>query len=133
MLASFAMIPDPFVVAAGATISDVAALMRAKNISVVPVIDNPKDRRFVGMVWDRDIVVGCVALGHDPRECPVEEHMRTEVAVVTTETELTGYKLAKQADARDQHVRSTIVVVDAKKKVVGFIPHPEGIQGILIA
>jgi predicted transcriptional regulator len=127
------MIPDPFVVAAGATISDVAALMHAKNISVVPVIDNPKDRRFLGMMWDRDIVVGCVALEHDPRECPVEQHMRTNVAVVTLETELAGYKLARQADPQDQHVRSTIVVVDGNKKVVGFIPHPEAIRGIVMA
>jgi hypothetical protein len=73
-----------------------------------------------------------VALEHDPRECPVELHMRTNVAVVTMDTELEGYKLAKQADAKDQHVRSTIVVVDGKKKVVGFIPHPETVKGIVI-
>ena len=132
MLASLAMIPDPFVVAAGATCSEVAALFRAKNISVVPVIDNPKERHFLGIVSDRDIVA-CAAIGHDPRECPVEDHMRTDTAVVTTETELTGYTLARHVDPTDHHIRSTIVVVDAKKKVVGFIPHPETVKGIVIA
>ena len=131
-MASAVMISDPFVAAAGATSAEVAALMRAKNISIVPVIDNPKDRRFKGTVSDRDIVVACVAMGHDPKECQAEDHMRSDTPVVSPDTELTGYRLAKQIDATDHHIRSTIVVVDEKKKVVGFIPHPELIQGILI-
>ena len=131
MLASAVMIADPLVAAIGATSAEVAALMRGENISVVPVIDNPKDRRYKGTVSDRDIVVACVAMGHDPRECPVEDHMRIDTVVVTPETELTGYRLA-QLDPDDHHVRSTIVVVDSSKKVVGFIPHPEQVEGILI-
>lgn len=126
------MIPDPLCAAAGATSAEVAALMRTKNISVVPVIDNPKDRRFKGTVSDRDIVVQCVAMGHDPKECSVEDHMRTDTTMVSPETEMAGYRLTRQPDAMDHHIRATIVVVDAKRKVVGFIPHPEEIQGILI-
>jgi CBS domain-containing protein len=133
LLASSVMIPDPLCAAAGATAAEVAALMRTKNISVVPVIDNPKDRRFKGTVSDRDIVVQCVAMGHDPKECQAEDHMRTDTTVVTPETELNGFRLMKQADATDHHVRATIVVLDKNKKVVGFIPHPEEVQGIVIA
>lgn len=133
MLASSVMIADPLVAAAGATSAEVAALMRSRNISVVPVIDNPKDRRFLGTVSDRDIVVRCVAMGHDPKECSAQEHMRSDTTVVRIEQELTGYRLTKQLDPDDHHVRSTIVVVDGQNRVVGFIPHPEEIQGILIA
>jgi predicted transcriptional regulator len=133
VLASAVMISDPLVAAAGATAAEVAALMRSRNISVVPVIDNPKDRRFLGTVSDRDIVVRCVALGHDPKECSAQEHMRADTAVVRIEQELTGYRLTKQLDPEDHHVRSTIVVVDGQNRVVGFIPHPEEVQGILIA
>jgi CBS domain-containing protein len=131
MLASAVMISDPLVAAAGATAAEVAALMRARNISVVPVVDNPKDRRFEGTVSDRDIVVACVALGHDPRECSAEDHMRTDTAVVSPETELTGYRLAP-LEPGDHHIRATIVVVDRSRKVVGFIPHPEQVPGILV-
>ena len=131
MLASAVMIADPLVAAIGATSAEVAALMRGKNISVVPVIDNPKDRRYKGTVSDRDIVVACVAMGHDPRECPIEDHMRIDTVVVSPETELTGYRLAA-LDPSDHHVRSTIVVVDGNRRVVGFIPHPEQVEGILI-
>jgi CBS domain-containing protein len=132
MRASEAMIPDPVVAAAGATSSEIAALMRMKNISVVPVVDNPKDRRYLGTISDRDIVARCVGAGHDPTDCSAADHARTDTPVVKPETELKGYKVAKQLDPSDHHVRSTIVVVNGGNKVVGFIPHPEEIQGIVI-
>lgn len=132
MLASAVMITDPLVAAAGATSAEVAALMSSRNISVVPVIDNPKDRRYLGTVSDRDIVVRCVAMGHDPKECSAAEHARTDTIVVRADQELTGFRLAQQLDPEDHHVRSTIVVLDGKNSVVGFIPHPEEVQGILI-
>jgi CBS domain-containing protein len=129
MQASQVMIADPVVAAAGATSSEVAALMRIKNISVVPVVDNPKDRRYLGTISDRDIVTQCVGMGHDPSDCAVQDHARTDTAVVKPDTDLKGYKLPKQSD---HHVRSTIVVTDGDRRVVGFIPHPEEIEGILI-
>ena len=125
------MIPEPFVAAAGATSAEVALVMRAKDISVVPVVDNPKDRRYMGTISDRDIVMGCVAGGHDPRTCRAETHARQDTVVVTPDTELQGYRI-ERLDEKDTHIRSTIVVVDGSRRVVGFIPHPEFIQGIVI-
>jgi CBS domain-containing protein len=132
MRASEVMIADPVVAAAGATSSEVAALMRVKNISVVPVVDNPKDRRYLGTISDRDIVARCVGAGHDPTDCSAAAHARTDTPVVRPDTELKGFEVAKQLDPADHHVRSTIVVIDGGKKVVGFIPHPEEIQGIVV-
>ncbi len=131
LLAREVMIPEPYVAAAGATSAEVALLMRAKDISVVPVVDNPKDRRYQGTISDRDIVMGCVAAGHDPTGCPAHTHARHDTLVVSPETELAGYEI-ERLDAADTHIRSTMVVVDATKRVVGFIPHPEVIQGIVI-
>jgi len=132
MRASEVMIADPVVAAAGATSSEVAALMRIKNISVVPVVDNPKDRRYLGTLSDRDIVARCVGAGHDPTDCSAADHARTDTPVVQPDTEMKGYKVAKQLDAADHYIRSTIVVVNGDKKVVGFIPHPEEVQGIIV-
>ncbi len=132
MLAREIMIPEPFVAAAGATSAEAALLMRGKDISVVPVVDNPKDRRFLGTISDRDIVTQCVAAGPDPTECSVESHARQDTAVVTPDTELTGFRI-ERLDASDTHIRSTIVVVDRNKRVVGFIPHPEQVAGIVVA
>ncbi len=131
MLAREIMIPEPLVAAAGATSAEVALLMRAKDISVVPVVDNPKDRRYLGTISDRDIVTQCVAAGHDPTDCQALEHARTDTIVVSPDTELGGFKI-EQLDEKDTHIRSTIVVINPDKRVVGFIPHPEFIQGIVI-
>src|SRR5580765_730600 len=133
MRASEVMISDVIVAAAGATTSEVAALMRLKNISVVPVVDNPKDRRYLGTISDRDIVARCLGAGHDPTDGSAADHARTDTPVVKPETELKGFKVAKQIDPTDHHVRATIVVLDGDKKVVGFIPHPEEVQGIVFA
>ena len=133
MRASEIMITDVIVAAAGATSSEVAALMRVKNISVVPVVDNPKDRRYLGTISDRDIVARCLGAGHDPTDCSAADHARTDTPVVKPETELNGFKVAKQLDPTDHHVRATIVVLEGDKKVVGFIPHPEEVQGIVFA
>jgi predicted transcriptional regulator len=133
MRASEVMISDVIVAAAGATTSEVAALMRLKNISVVPVVDNPKDRRYLGTISDRDIVARCLGAGHDPTDCSAADHARTDTPVVKPDTELKGFKVAKQLDPADHHVRATIVVLDGDRKVVGFIPHPEEVQGIVFA
>ena len=132
MLARDIMIADPVVAAAGVTSAEVALLMRTKDISIVPVVDNPKDRRFLGTISDRDIVTRCVAAGHDPVGCQALDHARTDTVVVSPETELVGFTLPRP-DAHDTHVRSTIVVLDRDRRVVGFIPHPELLQGVVVA
>src|SRR2546430_11769253 len=104
------MIPDPYVAAAGATSAEVAALMRMKDISVVPVVDNPKDRRYLGTISDRDIVTRCVAAGHDPKECSAEDHVRTDTAVGTPAPELDGFPVGRLADADLPNTSTTLVV-----------------------
>ncbi|MFF8100524.1 CBS domain-containing protein [Streptomyces sp. NPDC014986] len=46
------------------TLDRAAQLMRELNVGALPVSD--ADERLCGILTDRDIVVGCVALGHDP-------------------------------------------------------------------
>jgi predicted transcriptional regulator len=132
MRASEVMVTDVVVAAAGATSSEVAALMRVKNISVVPVVDNPKDRHYMGTISDRDIVARCVGAGHDPTDCSAADHARTDTPVVKPETELKGFKLVRQLDPADHHVRANDCVLNGDKKVVGFISRPEDVQGIVI-
>jgi predicted transcriptional regulator len=131
LLARDVMVPSPIVVAAGATSAEVASLMKMKNISVAPVVDNPKDLGYLGTISDRDIVTRCVAAGHDPTRCSARQHARTDTAVIGPDQELEGFGVRKYLDPADSHVRSTIVVVD-DKRVVGFIPHPEDVDGIVI-
>ncbi|GGV67360.1 CBS domain-containing protein [Streptomyces griseoloalbus] len=46
------------------TLDRAAQLMRELNVGALPISD--EDERLCGILTDRDIVVGCVAMGGDP-------------------------------------------------------------------
>ncbi|MEV6739813.1 CBS domain-containing protein [Streptomyces sp. NPDC051104] len=46
------------------TLDRAAQLMRELNVGALPISDD--NERLCGILTDRDIVVGCVAMGHDP-------------------------------------------------------------------
>ncbi|MFF6774753.1 CBS domain-containing protein [Streptomyces sp. NPDC012637] len=46
------------------TLDRAAQLMRDLNVGALPIAD--ENERLCGILTDRDIVVGCVAMGHDP-------------------------------------------------------------------
>lgn len=61
MRASEVMVAEPIVAVAGAMASEVAIMFRNKNISVVPVVDDHRTRRFLGTLSDREAVTRCLA------------------------------------------------------------------------
>lgn len=133
MKAKEAMVPNPYVAVANASASEVAIMFRARNISVVPVVDDHRTRRFLGVLSDRDLVTRCLAVGQDPGQTRADAIMRTESAVVSPDTELKGYVLRMNQDPDDSHLRPTITVVDKDHLVLGFISHPEQVDGLEIA
>lgn len=54
----------------GATLEEIATIMRHEDVGAVPIVD---DEELVGIVTDRDIVVRCVAEGGDPGESTAED------------------------------------------------------------
>lgn len=126
------MVPNPFVAVANASASEVAIMFRARNISVVPVVDDHRTRRFLGVISDRDIVTRCLALGHEPGQMRADGIMRTDSAVVGPDTELDGFLLHMNQDADESHLRATITVVDSEHRVIGFISRPELVNGLQI-
>ncbi|MEU6058115.1 CBS domain-containing protein [Streptomyces sp. NPDC047097] len=46
------------------TLDRAAQMMRELNVGALPIAD--ENERLCGILTDRDIVVGCVAAGHDP-------------------------------------------------------------------
>ena len=65
--------------APGATLKEVATLMREGDMGAVPVVDGGK---LIGIVTDRDIVVRAVAEGLR-NDTPIAEVMTTELFTVT--------------------------------------------------
>lgn len=48
------------------TLDRAAQLMREHNVGALPISANGEQDRMIGILTDRDIVVGCVAMGRDP-------------------------------------------------------------------
>jgi CBS domain-containing protein len=128
MKASEAMVPDPHVAVAGAMASEVAIMLKTRNISVVPVVDDHRTRRFLGTLSDRDLVTRCLAEGNTR----ADSLMRTNSPVVRPDRELEGFEVRMDLDPSESHLRPTITVVDEGGRVVGFISHPEQIPDVKI-
>jgi hypothetical protein len=82
MRASEVMVPDPHVAVAGAMASEVAIMLKTRNISVVPVVDDHRTRKFLGTLSDRDLVTRCLAEGKHPWHTRADSLMRTNSPVV---------------------------------------------------
>ena len=132
MKAKDAMVPDPHVAVAGAMASEVAIMLKTRNISVVPVVDDHRTRRFLGTLSDRDLVTRCLAAGKQPWHTRADSLMRTRSPVAQPEEDLDGFQVRMDLDPSDSHLRPTITVVDTDGRVVGFISHPEQIAGVRI-
>jgi len=132
MKAKDAMVPDPHVAVAGTMASEVAIMLKTRNISVVPVVDDHRTRRFLGTLSDRDLVTRCLADGKHPWHTRADALMRTRSSVAQLEQELDGFQVRMDLDPSDSHLRPTITVLDADGRVVGFISHPEQIAGVQI-
>ena len=132
MKASEAMVPDPHVAVAGAMASEVAIMLKSRNISVVPVVDDHRTRRFLGTISDRDLVTRCLAEGKHPWHTRADQLMRTGSPVIKADQDLTGFRVRMDLDTGDSHLRPTITVLDDRGQVIGFISHPEQIEGVEI-
>ena len=130
MRASDVMVAEPIVAVAGAMASEVAIMLRNRNISVVPVVDDHRTRRFLGTLSDRELVTRCLAEGKHPWHTRADSLMRTNTTVVGPEQELEGMELRMDLEPNESHLRPTITVIDGERRVVGFISHPEQVPGI---
>ena len=130
MKASEAMVSDPHVAVAGAMASEVAIMLKSRNISVVPVVDDHRTRRFLGTLSDRDLVTRCLAEGKHPWHTRADQLMRTGSPVIKADQDLTGFRVRMDLDAGDSHLRPTITVLDDHGQVIRFISHPEQSEGV---
>ncbi len=126
------MVPDPHVAVAGAMASEVAIMLKTRNISVVPVVDDHRTRLFLGTLSDRELVTRCLAEGKHPWHTRADSLMRTNSPVVQADQELDGYQVRMDLEPNESHLRATITVVDSARRVIGFISHPEQIPGVEI-
>jgi CBS domain-containing protein len=98
---------------ASETLDRAAQLMRTMNVGALPICD--VNDRMTGMLTDRDIVVKCVAMGHDPAEVTAGELAEGTPRWIDADASI-GEALAEM---KKHQIRRLPVVED--KKLIGMI------------
>lgn len=110
------MTKDPICCLPNDIVSTTAELMKSENIGAIPVIENMKTKRLVGIITDRDLTLQIVANGHEAKS--------TKIADVMTRKVITCYvddDVQKAVDAMAEHQLHRIPVVDKDHKIAGII------------
>ncbi len=95
------------------TLDRAAQLMRELDVGALPVSD--QNDRMCGMITDRDIVVKCVAMGHDPARVRCADLCEGTPRWVASDAD-TAEVLREM---RDHHIKRIPVIED--KRLVGVI------------
>ncbi|CAL9414806.1 MULTISPECIES: CBS domain-containing protein [Streptomyces] len=95
------------------TLDRAAQLMRELNVGALPISD--ENERLCGILTDRDIVVGCVAMGHDPARVTAGEMAKGTPRWIDASADV-GEVLREM---REHRIRRLPVIED--KRLVGMI------------
>lgn len=110
------MTPEPACCQTTDSIVRVAQLMKTEDVGAVPVVDSSANRRLVGMVTDRDIVLKGVAAGRSVDNSTVKEVMTTDV-VTCREDDDVNQAVARMAERQVRRMP----VVDGSGTLLGII------------
>ncbi|MER7897526.1 CBS domain-containing protein [Streptomyces sp. NPDC096046] len=95
------------------TLDRAAQLMRELNVGALPISD--ENERLCGILTDRDIVVGCVAMGHDPARVTAGDMAKGTPRWIAADADV-GDVLREM---REHQIRRLPVIQD--KRLVGMI------------
>lgn len=102
-------LPDDMVV-------KVAKMMSRENIGSIPVIENTKTKKLVGIVTDRDLALKVVAEGRDVNNTKVDAVMTRKMVTCHAEDDL-----QVALEVMSSHQLRRIPVVDDKDQILGII------------
>ena len=110
------MTKDPIVCVPSDTVVDVAQIMKKENVGPVPIVDDRRSKKLVGMVTDRDLAIKVVAEKRDVEATTVEQVMSRSVVTCRFEDDL-----QEALDAMSENQLRRIPVVDDDGGIVGII------------
>ena len=96
------------------TLDRAAQLMRELDVGALPVSD--VNERMCGILTDRDIVVKCVAAGHDPSQVTAGELAEGTPRWISTQA-----GIDEILDEMGEHQIRRLPVIDEDKRLVGMI------------
>ncbi|MEV5320964.1 CBS domain-containing protein [Streptomyces sp. NPDC052687] len=95
------------------TLDRAAQLMRELGVGALPISD--ENERLCGILTDRDIVVGCVAVGHDPAKVTAGEMAQGTPRWIEADADISEVL----REMEDHQIRR-LPVID-NKRLVGMI------------
>jgi CBS domain-containing protein len=99
---------------------DVAQKMKQEDAGFIPVVEN--GGTLIGVITDRDIVIRCIAEGHDPRSETAEHLMSRQVTIIAPDDDI---EQAAKMMERDEIRR---LPVAEKGRLVGVLSHGNLVQ-----
>ena len=110
------MTPDPASCVPSTPVTDVARMMVDNDCGEIPVVNNKEERKPVGVVTDRDIVVRTIACGDNALTKTAGDVM-TAPAVTVTPT----VSLVECCDVMEREQIRRVPVVDESGRLVGIV------------
>ncbi|MDH2388661.1 CBS domain-containing protein [Streptomyces sp. HNM0663] len=95
------------------TLDRAAQLMREHGVGALPIAD--ANERLCGILTDRDIVVGCVAMGRDPSKVTAEEMAQGTPRWIEADSDVEAV-----LNEMENHQIRRLPVID-NKRLVGMI------------
>jgi CBS domain-containing protein len=99
---------------------DVAKKMKQEDAGFMPVVED--GGMVIGVITDRDIVLRCIAEGHDPRSESAEHLMSREVTMITPEDDI------EEAASKMEREEIRRLPVTEKGRLVGVLSHGNLVQ-----
>ena len=97
-------------------LEEIARLMVQKDCGAIPILEDRKSRRLVGVVTDRDITCRSLANSRDPMELTANDVMTTILFTVTPDA-----TLEECCDLMEKKQVRRMLVVDDKGECVGIV------------
>ncbi|MFI6868644.1 CBS domain-containing protein [Nocardia sp. NPDC050406] len=115
---------DATCIPADETLDRAAQMMRNMDVGALPICNT--EERLIGMLTDRDIVVRCIAEGHDPSRVRAGDLAMGTPRWVSADTDV-----SEVLDMMEQAQIKRLPVIDMKnKRLVGMICESDLARGV---
>ncbi|MHB0971700.1 MAG: CBS domain-containing protein [Thermoanaerobaculia bacterium] len=110
------MTRDPQCVTERESLREVARKMKSADVGSLPVVQSDGDKKIIGMVTDRDIVVRILADGRNPDDCTVRDAMTDHVVSVHEND-----SLDRVFQVMSENQIRRVPVVNQREEIVGIV------------
>lgn len=110
------MTSEPTCCTPDTSLVEVAQMMVECDCGEIPVVDSQADRRPVGVITDRDIVIRTIADNINPLDRKASDCMSKPVVTVTADSDL-----SECCDLMESNKIRRIPVIDAEGRLIGIV------------